>query len=191
MPKRYGMVIDLERCVGCHTCTVACMMEHDLTAAAGIVVQTIGGEDRDTPSGKHPDLHMHFLPILCAQCANAPCIENCPSGAIQRREDGIVFIDSAACDSCLNCTFSCPYQAIFHDEKTETLWKCNLCKDRLDRGEEPFCVICCEGEALVFGDLNDPNSDVARMISDRGGQALLAETAPAVWYCPTKQGRIR
>lgn len=191
MTGRYGLVIDLERCIGCHTCTIGCMVENDLKKGSGILVQTIGGQDRDTPEGKHPDIHMHFLPIPCMHCANAPCIEECPNEAIYRRQDGIVLIDMDTCDHCLTCISSCPHEAISYDEVNETLWKCNMCVDRIDRGLEPFCLLCCEGEAIFFGDFDDPDSNVAKMISQSSGQALLEGTAPMVRYCPTRDGRIR
>jgi Fe-S-cluster-containing dehydrogenase component len=191
MTKRYGIVIDLERCIGCHTCTIACMVEHDLNKGSGIVVRTIGGKDRDTPEGRHPDLHMHFLPILCMHCANAPCVAVCPNDAIYHRPDGIVLIDEKACDACFNCVSSCPHGVIVSDGKKEAVWKCNMCVNRIDNGLEPFCVQCCEGEAMFFGDLNDPESMISKMISNCKGQTLLSETDPAVWYCPTREGRIR
>lgn len=188
---RYGMVIDLERCVGCQTCTIACMIEHDLDEGAGIEVQTIGGKDRDTPEGRHPDLHMHFLPILCMHCADAPCMEACPNKAIFKRPDGIVLIDIKACDGCLACASSCPHGAIFFNGKKESAFKCNMCADRIDEGDEPFCLMCCEGEAMFFGDLDNPYSNVSEMITARGGKTLQPEASPAVWYCPAQDGRIR
>jgi Fe-S-cluster-containing dehydrogenase component len=191
MTKRYGIVIDLERCVGCHTCTIACMTENNLDKGSGIVVQTIGGKDRDTPEGRHPDLHMHFLPIMCMHCLDALCMAACPSDAIKRRPDGIILIDEKTCDACFNCVSSCPYGVIVSDDKNESVWKCNMCVDRIDEGLEPFCVLCCEGEAMYFGDVNDPESQVSKIISDRGAQTLLNETVPSIWYCPTREGRIR
>jgi dimethyl sulfoxide reductase iron-sulfur subunit len=190
MRARHGLVIDLERCVGCHTCTIACMIAHDLDEGAGIVVQTIGGKDRDTPEGKHPNLHMHFLPIICMHCSNAPCMEECPNDSIIEREDGIVLINEPTCDGCLNCVSSCPYNAIFYNEKEGSVWKCNMCADRIDEGLEPFCVICCEGEAMVFGDLNDPASRASQMITKRRGQKLVTENDTAIYYCPTRKGCI-
>jgi dimethyl sulfoxide reductase iron-sulfur subunit len=191
MTKRYGIVIDLERCVGCHTCTIACMTENDLSQGSGIVVKTIGGKDRDTPEGRHPDLHMHFLPIMCMHCADAPCMAACPSDAIKRRPDGIVLIDEKFCDGCFNCVSACPHGVIVSDEKKESVWKCNMCFSRIDEGFVPFCVLCCEGEAMFFGDLNDPGSDISKKIAACSGQKLLNDSEPAVWYCPTREGRIR
>jgi Fe-S-cluster-containing dehydrogenase component len=191
MTKRYGIVIDLERCVGCHTCTIACMTENNLSKGSGIAVQTIGGKDRDTPEGRYPDLHMHFLPIMCMHCANAPCMAACPSDAIKRRPDGIILIDEETCDACFNCVSSCPYDVIVSDDKNESVWKCNMCVDRIDEGSAPFCVLCCEGEAMFFGDVNNPESQVSKMIIHRCGQVLLNGNDVAVWYCPTREGRIR
>jgi len=191
MTEKHGIVIDLERCVGCHTCTVACMMEHDLKEGSGIIVQTIGGKDRDTPEGRHPDLHMHFLPIPCMHCENAPCIAECPNEAIYRRADGIVLIDESACDACLDCASVCPHDAIRMEETNNRVWKCTMCANRVDQGLEPFCVMCCEGEALFFGDLNDPESGVSKIIKNRAGEPLIKEHGPCVWYLPTLEGRIR
>jgi Fe-S-cluster-containing dehydrogenase component len=185
---RYGLVIDLERCIGCHTCTIACKTEHGLENGSWINVKTIGGQHQDTPEGKHPQLKMHFLPVLCMHCRQAPCRDACPLEAIVRREDGIVLVDEEKCDGCQACLSACPYDALVYDTDRNIARKCTLCSHRVDEGLEPFCVICCETEAIYFGDVEDRDSIVSRIIDRRSASVLQPEkgTKPAVYYCPTR-----
>ena len=191
--KRYGMVIDLERCIGCHTCTIACKLENGFETGSGIKVHTVGGIHPDTPEGEYPTLSMHFLPILCMHCSAPPCQDACSLGAIYQRKDGIVLVDSEICDGCQACIEACPYGVLTYDEDKNVIRKCTFCVDRVDQGLDPFCMICCETEAIFFGDLLDQNSQVARMIESRAADTLKVEVAtePAIYYCPTKDGRIR
>lgn len=190
--KRFGLVIDLERCIGCHTCTIACQLENDMEVNSGVRVETIGGKHRDTPIGKHPDVSMHFLPVPCMHCQKPPCVDACPVGAIYKREDGIVLVDQGMCDGCQACVASCPYGALSYDGQRNTVWKCSLCADRVDKGLVPFCVVCCGTEAMHFGDLMDTQSPVYKWRIQKGAGVLRPEagTEPAVFYCPTRQGRI-
>ena len=183
--KWYGLVIDLERCVGCHTCTVACKVENGMEAGSGIRVETIGGGRQDTPSGRYPGVSMHFRPVACMHCQEPPCRDACPAGAISCRPDGIVLLDEGLCNGCQACLPSCPYGALACDEETSTVRKCNLCSDRLDEGFEPFCVLCCGNGAISFGDLADADSSVSRLVSQRGAGPLKPElgTRPSVFYC--------
>ena len=192
MPHRYGLVIDLERCIGCHTCTVACKLENGFENGSGIHVQTIGGPHRDTPAGKAPDLRMHFLPITCMHCDDPPCMEACPLKAVSKNEDGIVLVDEAACDGCGSCVDHCPYHAVFLDGKEEIARKCTLCSHRLAEGQMPFCVICCETEAIYFRDLKDSSDAIQSQVENRRAAALNPEkgTGPGILYCPTRYGRI-
>jgi Fe-S-cluster-containing dehydrogenase component len=186
--KRYGLVIDLERCTGCNACTVACKVENKLESISGIRVETIGGSHRDTPAGVYPQLTMSFLPVPCMHCKEPPCLEACPAGAIEKRLDGILVIKKERCDSCQACIDVCPYDALTYDEVTHTIWQCNMCYERLDEGFEPFCALCCGMEAIFWGDVNDPNSEVSRLIKKREAYILKPEmaTGPAVYYCPPR-----
>jgi Fe-S-cluster-containing dehydrogenase component len=186
--KRYGLVIDLERCTGCNTCTVACKVENKLESISGIRVETIGGPHRDTPAGVYPQLTMYFLPVPCMHCQEPPCLEACPVGAIEKRHDGIVVIKKERCDACQACIDVCPYGAITYDEATHTIWKCNMCYERLDEGFEPFCALCCGMKAIFWGDVTDPDSEVSRLIRKREAYILKPEmaTGPAVYYCPPR-----
>ena len=185
MAKRYGLVVDLERCTGCQTCTVACKAQNCMEVGSGMRVDTVGGAHRDTPAGKYPQLNMYFLPIACMHCDNPPCRDACPTEAIYQRPDGIVLIDEGKCTGCLECLPACPYRALVYDPEREVVRKCNLCVDRIDQGYEPFCVVCCGDEALFFGDLADPKSKVAQLADKRSAYTLQPElaTGPAIQYC--------
>jgi len=184
MAQRYGLVIDLDRCTGCCTCVVACQMEHSLDHVSGIRVETVGGQGRDTPGGNHPLLSMYYLPIPCMHCREARCIEACPLEAIYRRSDGIVAIDDARCNGCEACIEACPYGALVYLPERDRIWKCNLCAHRVDAGLDPFCVLCCEMEAMFFGDVDDPTSRVAELARQKKASVLKPElgTHPAVLY---------
>ncbi len=193
MSKQYGLAIDLERCIGCHTCTIACKLENGFEEGSGIRVETIGGSHQDTPEGSHPQLSMHFLPVLCMHCDQPPCRDVCPTQAIYKRENGIVLIDEDRCDGCMICLGACPYDALVYDVQTKIVRKCTLCAHRLDDGEEPFCLVCCETEAIHFGDVNNPKSSISKFIKQRNASSIESnsETALSVYYCPTRHGRIK
>ena len=191
MPVRLGLVIDLERCIGCETCTVACKVENNPTAAPWIWVETMGGGQKDTPTGQYPDLKMEFMPHLCMHCAHPACVEVCHTGALWKREDGLVLLDKEKCDGCEACVAACPYEAIVYSSKTDLVEKCDLCAHRIEQGLEPFCVVCCEGQAMRFGDLNNPASEVSRLVADRDTFTLMPEagTSPSIFYCPPRERR--
>jgi len=185
---RYGMVIDLDRCTGCQTCVIACQMENGLEHVSGIRVETVGGPRRDTPGGNYPGLSMYYLPVPCMHCDDAPCIPSCPNEAIYRRGDGIVLVDEGKCDGCELCLDACPYGVLVRVPERGAVWKCTLCAHRVDAGLEPFCALCCEMEAIYFGDICDPTSKVSELVRERKGYALKHEmkTSPAVFYCPVR-----
>ncbi|KKM84965.1 hypothetical protein LCGC14_1293840 [marine sediment metagenome] len=181
--KRFGILIDQERCIGCEACSIACKIENN-ASDYWIKVETQGGADKDTPGGRYPDLTMDFLPKLCNQCENPPCVESCPEDALQKRNDGIVILDQELCSGCQACLTACPYNVIIFDENNNVAEKCHFCVHRVDQGLEPFCLICCEGQAIHFGDLNDTNSVVSKLISGKNIFQLKSEegTNPSVYY---------
>ncbi|MFC1943953.1 4Fe-4S dicluster domain-containing protein [Chloroflexota bacterium] len=189
MGKRYGLVIDLDRCIGCHTCRIACKVENGIDVGSGIRVETVGGAHRDTPAGKFPQLSMYYQPVPCMHCDKPPCLDACPMEAVYKREDGIVLVDEGKCDGCQACMVACPYDSLIYNNDRAIVQKCNLCHKRLEEGLEPFCVTCCEMEALCFGDLNDPESQVSRLIAQRDARCLKPEagTGPAVYYIPVSK----
>ena len=113
--RKYGLVIDLERCIGCETCRIACKAENGRDIGSGIRVDTVGGAHRDTPSGKYPNLSMYYLPVPCMHCGKPSCLDACPSEAIYQREDGIVLVDEEKCNGCEACIDACPYGALTYN----------------------------------------------------------------------------
>ena len=190
MKKRFALVIDQERCIGCEACTVACKIENKGTER-WIRVITEKVVQKDTPQGRFPDLKMSFLPRLCNHCDDPPCVDACPLEALTKREDGPVVLDDERCDGCRICMEACPFGAIFYNRESDKVEKCNLCVHRIDKGLEPFCVICCEGQAMFFGDLNDPAVKAAQIVDDKEPFQLKPEegTDPSVYYCPPKEPR--
>ena len=190
MKKRLGLVIDQERCIGCEACSVACGIENSPTGR-GIRVETENMARKDTPEGRFPELRMTFLPRLCNHCTEPPCVDACPLGAIEKREHGPVVLDQEKCDGCQACMEVCPFDAILYNREIDKAEKCNFCVHRIDRGLEPFCVICCEGQAIHFGDLNDPASLVSRLVAAKETFQLNpdAGTDPSVYYCPPMKRR--
>ena len=188
--KHFGLVIDQERCIGCEACSLACRIENNSTEF-WIKVETQGGKAKDTPAGKYQNLTLNYLPKLCNHCSNPPCVEVCPADALQKRDDGPVVLDQNLCTGCKACIKACPYDVIIFDEISNLAEKCNLCVHRIDKGLEPFCVICCEGQAIHFGDLNDPTSRVSQLLLKRINFQLKPEmgTNPSIHYLPPKPKR--
>ena len=190
MKKHYVMVIDQERCIGCEACTVACKKENN-GRSGWIRVTTENSPCKDTPTGTFPNVAMHFLPTLCNHCEQPPCADACPLEAITKSDSGIVVLDEELCDGCRTCLDACPYGAIEFNDGKDKAEKCNLCSHRIQNGLEPFCVICCEGQAIHFGDLNDPTSSVSKILKSQENFRLKPEegTGPAMYYLPPKTPR--
>jgi molybdopterin-containing oxidoreductase family iron-sulfur binding subunit len=190
--RRWGMVIDLRRCVGCHACTVSCVAENKLPP--GVVYRPV----LDQEIGEFPHVTRRFMPRPCMQCDEPPCVPVCPVNATWTRPDGIVTIDYEQCIGCRYCITACPYSArVFDTGYTYTaatpeqqiyellpsfeygeersrqpgveespignVRKCHFCLHRVEQGQLPMCVTTCIGTANYFGDLNDPNSLVTAM----------------------------
>jgi tetrathionate reductase subunit B len=177
---RYVMAFDLERCTGCHACSVACKVENEVPL--GHFRTKVYYQD----TGRFPTVHRSFLPVVCQQCVDAPCMKACPTGSIARDEDGIVRIDQKTCDATAACVSACPYGALYVDPVHQVADKCDFCSHRLEAGMEPACVETCPGETIVFGDANDPASRIARFLARHGAelQVLKPEKGadPQVFY---------
>ena len=148
--------------------------------------------DKDTPSGsfKQGNLRMEFQPHTCNHCENAPCIDACSFGALTQSEDGIVILERELCTGCQVCVSECPYNAIQFNENGNVAEKCNLCTHRIDQGLDPFCVLCCEGQAIYFGNWNAPEG---KFKINRKDELYVRnpefKTIPKVKYLPLKKPR--
>ncbi|MEW6732526.1 MAG: 4Fe-4S dicluster domain-containing protein [Acidobacteriota bacterium] len=153
--KRMGMVIDLRRCTGCRACTVACKSENEVPLG---YFRTWVKLTEVSDTNQSERLRRQFLPIFCNHCENPTCVQACEPKALQKRADGLVFIDKSICDGCGTCITSCPYQALYLHPQTGLADKCNLCKHRTDENLPTACEQTCVGGAIYVGDLNDPES---------------------------------
>jgi Fe-S-cluster-containing dehydrogenase component/formate-dependent nitrite reductase membrane component NrfD len=175
---KYGFVIDQRKCIGCHACTVACKAEHDVPI--GVYRTWV----KYIEKGEFPNTRRHFLVNRCNHCDDAPCVAICPTKALFKRADGIVDFDKDRCIGCKSCMQACPYDAIYIDPNTHTAAKCNYCAHRVDQGLLPACVIVCPEQAIIAGDLHDPNSQIARLVGRESVRVRRPEqgTGPNVYY---------
>jgi Fe-S-cluster-containing dehydrogenase component len=155
----WAKVIDQTRCIGCHACTTACKSENQVPLS---VTRTFV---KSVDVGRFPQARRAFQVTRCNQCADAPCVAACPTSAMYTRPDGIVDFDKQACIGCKACMAACPYDAIFINPDDHCAEKCNFCAHRLEMGLEPACVVVCPTQAIMVGDLNDPDSEVARVVA--------------------------
>lgn len=202
--RRWGMVIDTRKCVGCHACTLSCVAENKLPP--GVVYRPV----LDQEIGTYPNVTRRFMLRPYMQCEEPPCVPVCPVNATYTRPDGIVAIDYEQCIGCRYCITACPYSARTFDvgytytegtpeqEVYELLpnyeygveyprepgseespignaRKCHFCLHRLEQGQLPMCVTTCIGVANYFGDLNDPDSLVAEMAAQPNAIVLKEE----------------
>jgi molybdopterin-containing oxidoreductase family iron-sulfur binding subunit len=186
---RWGMLIDSNKCAeGCDDCVQACKDEHglhgfDRPTTDAQWIRKVKLKDKQTG-------HVQTLPMLCQHCEHPPCEDVCPTGASFKRADGIVLVDKHICIGCRYCMMACPYKARsfihedLHDQKPYTprgkgtVESCNFCVHRVDTGRTPACVETCTAEnhnAMVFGDLNDPNSDISRELQQHSTRQIRAD----------------
>jgi Fe-S-cluster-containing dehydrogenase component len=178
---RYGMVMDVTRCNGCYNCFLACKDEYcgnahlPYSAAqpmTGHAWMRIVEEER----GRFPKVKVDYTAIPCMHCESAACVAAAGDGAVYRREDGIVLIDPGKAAGQRDLVSRCPYRVIFWNEAEQVAQKCTMCAHLLDAGyREPRCVEACPTEALVFGDLDDPGSDVSRALAAASAEVLHPE----------------
>ena len=175
---RYSFVLDQTRCIGCHACTVACKSENE------VPLGTFRTWVKYIDKGDIPDARRHFAVLRCNQCDDAPCVTICPTNALFKRKDGIVDFDSGACIGCKSCMQACPYDALYIDPATQTAAKCNFCSHRVDQGLQPACQIVCPTQAIISGDLDDPESPVAQIVAREQTKVRKPDqmTKPKVFY---------
>lgn len=203
---RYGMCIDQKRCVGCNACTVACKSTNNVPANTFWTrVLTDGGDAPDVPRQTEAGLSMKWLPVSCQHCENPACVKVCPVGATYKDpETGVVRQDYDKCIGCRMCMSACPYTGVrsFNWEEPayamefatgdadvpkhekHVVEKCTFCYQRIAKGEVPACMELCPARARHYGDLDDPNSEVSKLIASREYKQLLPEegTKPSVYY---------
>jgi tetrathionate reductase subunit B len=196
---RWGLLIDSNKCdTGCDECVIACKTEngwegHDRPTTDPQWIRKVNLKDNKTGA-------THSLPVMCQHCENPPCVDVCPTGASMQRADGIVLVNRHTCIGCRYCMLACPYKArsFVHEDVTGqklhmprgkgTVESCTLCAHRIDVGGTPACVEACTTkagkEAIMFGDLNDPNSDIAKELSKHVTTRLRADLGlePGVHY---------
>lgn len=183
-PKQYTLWVDLEYCVGCNACTVACKAENN--TALGVdytkVIEIEEGEFRDAK--QTPDVGVTFVPMPCMHCGRPPCLAACPVGAITKREeDGIVLINKDKCIGCRYCAWACPYGAPQFNAEAGVMEKCTLCVHRLEKGLLPACVTTCIAKTRFFGELNE----VTALIREKRSRSVSitvhgSDTKPSVQY---------
>jgi molybdopterin-containing oxidoreductase family iron-sulfur binding subunit len=197
---RYAIAIDLLKCMGCGACAVKCR------AARGTPNDIAYLKISLLQIGTYPQVRMKFLPIACMQCRKPACLEVCPTAATYQRDDGIVMIDPAKCVGCGACVVACPYgsrqiiKAIqpYYQDQVATPFeartqkqhakglsvKCDFCLPRLEKGLLPACVTTCPAQARIFGDLDDPNSELSMLINRSETRQLRPEygTDPCIYY---------
>lgn len=151
------------RCVACGGCEVACKVHHHRPGGSKwIELITVGPEEI---GGK---LAMHFIPMTCQHCDDPPCLAVCPSkGAIYKREDGIVLLNSKLCIGCRLCVQACPFGAMQFNAEGGVAEKCDLCVDRVDQGLEPFCVVSCFGKCIEFKQVTELTRDRRQAVAKK------------------------
>ena len=175
---KYGMVIDTKLCVGCGACVVACKTENNVPDGSHrdwIVEELVG---------KFPNLHLEIRSERCNHCTDSPCVSACPTTASHFKEGtNIVKVDPNKCTGCKACMASCPYDARFVTPEGYVS-KCTFCDHRIDEGLSTACTSVCPSFAIVFGDLNDPLSQVSKLLKSRKYKVKIPEagTGPNVYY---------
>ncbi|MBY6309763.1 sulfate reduction electron transfer complex DsrMKJOP subunit DsrO [Alcaligenes faecalis] len=178
---RYGMVVDLRKCIGCQACTVSCSIENapPIGQFRTTVLQYEVLDEQQQAA-------MLSLPRLCNHCDNPPCVPVCPVEATFQREDGVVLVDNERCVGCAYCVQACPYDARFINHETQTADKCTFCEHRLEVGLLPACVESCVGGARVIGDMNDETSTISQLLKEHKEEIRVLKpgmnTSPHVFY---------
>lgn len=157
----YHIVVDLDKCIGCESCVAACMQENNLVP--GIFYDKVVQRG---PFGEFPNLESYYLPVKCQHCENPPCVAVCPTTASYKNDNGLVLIDHNKCIGCQYCVMACPYGVRTFNKVQKVIEKCTMCSQRIDKGEKPACATICPVHARIFGDLDDPQSEVSQYLEN-------------------------
>jgi Fe-S-cluster-containing dehydrogenase component len=183
----YGMAFDYQLCINCRACEVACKEENGIELGAN--AHRLWIQENNTPKKDFWDnsqINTEFLQMQCQQCEDAPCMKACPNLAIYRDNNGIVRLHENKCDLSLDCMKACPYNARYIDTKKKITDKCIFCADtRLAKGlTTTACQITCPSKVRIFGDLDDPKSQISQILQDRDYFVLQEEkgTKPKLFY---------
>lgn len=175
---RYGMLINTKKCVGCYACRLACQAKNHLEPTEAFI------KFHEIETGEFPNVYNEIVPTQCQHCEDAPCAAVCPTHATYVTDSGVVLVDPEKCIGCKYCMAACPYQARWVDDETGEVGKCAFCHHRTTHGLLPACVGTCITRARYFGDLNDPESDIAKKIAASDTDVLHADLGldPSLHY---------
>ncbi|QTA80102.1 4Fe-4S ferredoxin iron-sulfur binding domain-containing protein [Desulfonema limicola] len=187
---RLSILIDVNKCNGCYNCFLSCRDEYYDNEYPGYsAAQPLNGQFwmqiKEIERGVYPRPKLSYIPMPCLHCKDAPCIDASKNGAVYRRDDGIVMIDPKKAEGQQDIVNACPYRAIFWNEEKQAAQKCTMCAHRIDEGaKEPRCVESCPTGALVFGDLDDPDSEISKLSKTLKTEVFHPEfkTSPSVMY---------
>lgn len=172
---RYGMLINTKKCVGCYSCRIACQMINGLDHTDAFI------KFYDKEQGQYPSVYAEVVPVQCMHCEDAPCQSVCPTTATYTTDSGVVLVDENKCIGCKYCMAACPYNARIqlHSGVVE---KCRFCWSEGEPGNPPACVGTCISGARIFGDLDDPESDISKEIARTNAQPLAGDLTKAKIY---------
>jgi anaerobic dimethyl sulfoxide reductase subunit B (iron-sulfur subunit) len=158
MVKQYGFYINVDDCTGCKTCMMACKDKNDLEVGLKYrkVIEYAGGSWREENGVAVADnVFAYTITAACMHCQDPACKKACPTGAMSKREDGIVYVNESKCIGCSYCAWACPYGAPRLNVKRKVMGKCDLCRDFIDNGENPACVDACPMRCLEYGEVGE------------------------------------
>lgn len=177
MMTRYGMLIDTTKCVGCYACRTACQRQNNLEPDEDFI------RYERAETGTYPNVRVETVPLQCMHCEDAPCVSVCPTGAAKYGTDGIVEVDQGRCIGCLYCVAACPYQVRVRNSQTGAVDKCRFCTVAAEDGTKMCsCVEACLTGCRIFGDLDDPDSEISKAIVETGAAPIAGDLTKAKIY---------